>query len=71
MLSWNAQNVKNLTPNEIWLFIVSRVFMGFGAGALLAKYAPRIVGPIALPVLIVGLIFFFGRGERLEKADPK
>ena len=58
VLGSNAQRVKNLTPAEIWLFIVARVLVGFGAGALLAMHYPLIVRPIALPVLVLGVLFF-------------
>jgi Ca2+/Na+ antiporter len=54
----NAERVRNLTPTEVWLFIVARVLVGFGAGALLVRYFPQIIGPIALPVLVIGLILF-------------
>jgi hypothetical protein len=54
----NAERVRNLTPTEVWLFIVARVLVGFGAGALLVRYFPQIIGPIALPVLVIGLIPF-------------
>jgi hypothetical protein len=68
MLSWNAGKVRNLTGAEIWLFIVARVFIGFGLGALVVRYWPRTFFPIAVPVLIVGVILFLiaakGLGRR-------
>jgi hypothetical protein len=51
MLNWNAGKVKNLTGTEIWLFIVSRVLVGFGLGVIGVRYFPRIAGPLGLPAL--------------------
>jgi hypothetical protein len=58
VLNWNAQKVKNLTPGEIWLFIVARVLVAFGLGALAAKYFPAVTGAIAIPVIALGLMMF-------------
>jgi peptidoglycan/LPS O-acetylase OafA/YrhL len=58
MLNWNAQKVKNLTASELWMFIIARVLIGFGAGALLCKYYPQLADPIAIPVLAVGVVLF-------------
>jgi hypothetical protein len=58
VLSWNQKKVQNLNGTEIWLFIIARVLVGFGAGALLERYSPRIAGPIAIPVLLVGFVLF-------------
>jgi uncharacterized membrane protein YfcA len=58
VLNSNAERVKNVRPAEIWLFIIARVLIGFGAGALLVKYFPQIVGPAALPTLIIGIVLF-------------
>ncbi len=58
MLNWNAGKVRSLTGPEIWLFIVSRVLIGFGPGTLLTRYYPRIADPLGLPALVVGLLLF-------------
>jgi len=42
MLKWNAAKVKNLTGVEIWLFIIARVFVGFGLGVLATQYFPQV-----------------------------
>jgi hypothetical protein len=43
MLAWNQQKMRQLTPAEIWFFIVGRVLVAFGAGLLLASYMPSLV----------------------------
>jgi hypothetical protein len=69
MLKWNADKVKNLNGAEIWLFIVARVFVGFGAGALLARYYPQMVFPIAVPVMILGILFFIVAARGLNRKN--
>ena len=58
MLHWNANKVKNLNGTEIWMFIVARVLIGFGAGAVFAYYYPQIIFEVAIPAVTVGLILF-------------
>ena len=58
MLNWNANKVKNLTGEEIWMFIVARVLIGFGGGALFARYYPSLTLLVAVPAMVVGLILF-------------
>ena len=67
VLNSNAQRVKNLTPGEIWLFIVARVLVGFGAGALLATYFPQIGRPAALPALVLGVLLFVVAAKGLSR----
>jgi hypothetical protein len=67
MLKWNTGKVKNLTPTEIWLFIVARVLVGFGAGAVLMRYYPSIVAPLGFPILIVGLVLFVVAAKGLAR----
>lgn len=57
--SWSLQKVKNLTFGEIWLFLVARILIGFGAGAYLERYFPQIIDRLALPVLAVGVVLSF------------
>jgi len=56
MLNWNAAKLKNLTPTEIWCFIVARVFIGFGFGVLVTQRYPQTAGVLALPVLIYSAV---------------
>jgi uncharacterized membrane protein (DUF485 family) len=58
MLNWNAKKLQNLTGTEIWLFILGRVLVAFAIGVLAAQYFPRLGAPIAVPLLIVGVILF-------------
>lgn len=51
MLNWNAGKVKSLTGLEIWFFITARFLIGFGLGALSARYFPDLAGPLGFPVL--------------------
>jgi hypothetical protein len=58
MLSLNANKVKNLTGAEIWLFIIARILVGFGAGAILACYYPQFAFPIGVSILVIGILLF-------------
>lgn len=58
MASWSVQKVKNLTFGEIWLFLVARVLIGFGAGAYLERYVSQIINHLAIPVFAVGVVLF-------------
>ena len=66
MLKWNHDRVKNLSPTEIWLFIIGRVFAGFGLGILAVIYFPTIFSSLGIPALIIGLglMVFAGKGLR-------
>ena len=56
MLKWNKGKVQNLSPGEIWLFIIGRILAGFGAGILGMMYLPEIFSSLGLPALIIGMI---------------
>jgi hypothetical protein len=58
VLNWNARKVKNLTGLEIWLFIIGRGLVAFGAGILAVRYFPGIVEPMGFPAVAIGLIVF-------------
>jgi Ca2+/Na+ antiporter len=71
MLNWNASKVKNLTGAEIWLFIVSRVLIAFGAGVLFAQYFPRIAEQLGLPAVVIGLLLFvFAAKGMFRRQNP-
>ena len=70
MLKWNAGKVRNLTGTEIWLFIISRVLIGFGVGVVGARYFPHVVWPLGLPALIVGLVLFLVAARGLLRKTP-
>ena len=56
MLAWNQQQVRNLTPGEIWLFILGRVLLALGLGILAATYFPEASRVAVLPLIVVGLL---------------
>jgi hypothetical protein len=56
MLQWNAQKVSNLTPVEIWLFILGRVLVAFAIGVIAARNFPRVAEPAAVAAMIVGAV---------------
>jgi hypothetical protein len=58
MLSWNKRKVQNLSPGEVWLFIVARVVVGFGLGVLAMRYFPATFGPLGIPAVVIGVILF-------------
>jgi len=67
MLQWNQDKVKNLSPVEIWLFIIGRVLAGFGLGILGTLYFPNFIGPLGLPALIIGLIILIIAAKGLRR----
>jgi hypothetical protein len=54
-LKSNQQRVKNLTPLEIWAFIVGRALAAFGIGIMAVKYFPAVALPLGIPALVVGV----------------
>lgn len=54
MLKANHRRIQRLTPMEVWLFIIGRVLAAFGVGILIARYQPRLAGPLAWPALVAG-----------------
>ena len=65
MLEWNVGKIKNLTGLEIWSFIIARVLIGFGLGAMTVRFFPAIGNRLAVPVLAIGLVLFLVAGKRL------
>jgi uncharacterized protein involved in response to NO len=58
MLKWNATRVRRLTGTEIWMFIVARVLIGFGLGALAVHYFPAVASTLGVPALGLGALLF-------------
>ena len=58
LLNSNHSRVQNLTPWEIWGFIVGRVLIGFALGILVMQYYPRLAAPLAVPAMIIGIVIF-------------
>jgi hypothetical protein len=69
LLKSNHRKVQNLTPWEIWGFIVGRVFVSFGLGVLAVQYWPQIVGSLGIPTVIIGfvLLLFAAKGLRRKE----
>ena len=55
VLRWNATKVQQLTPLELWLFIVGRVLAGFGLGILAMQYWPQVFAYIGSPAALAGV----------------
>jgi hypothetical protein len=53
---WNAAKVQQLTPLELWLFIVGRVLAGFGVGVLAMQYWPQVFAHVGLPAALTGVL---------------
>jgi len=70
MLNWNANKVKNLTGAEIWLFIIARVLVGIGAGAILACYYPQFAFPAGISILAIGLLLFLIPLKGMFRKNP-
>jgi len=70
LLKWNQRKVQNLTPLEIWMFIVGRVLIGFGVGVVAMQYWPDKVAWSGYPTLVVGLaIFVFAAKGLMRKSS--
>ena len=71
MLSWNQRKVRQLTPLEIWLFIVGRVLSAFGLGLPVAQYLPGVafVGWAALATGAVLLVLAWRGLVRGARSD--
>ena len=56
MLAWNQRKVRQLTPGELWLFIIGRVLVAFGLGVIAMQRLPALVAPLGWPVAIGGVV---------------
>lgn len=52
LLKWNQKKVQNLTPWQIWMFILARVFMSFGVGVIAMKYWPNMIAWSGFPAIL-------------------
>ena len=69
MLNWNAAKLKNLTPTEIWCFIVARVVIGFGFVVLVTQRYLHTAGVLALPVFLVGFVALIVAAKGLRRPN--
>jgi hypothetical protein len=70
MLNWNAGRVKNLTGMEIWLFIIGRGLVAFGAGILAIRYFPEIAEPMGFPAVVIGFIVLLIAAKGMFRQSP-
>ena len=72
MLESNRSRVQQLTGREIWMFILGRSLMAFGAGVLVMGYFPTVASPLAWPTVVVGLVLFLiaARGLARRRSSP-
>jgi hypothetical protein len=66
-LKSNHQRVKNLTPLELWAFIVGRALAAFGVGVLAVRYFPGIAPSLGVPALAVGVIVLLVAAKGLAR----
>jgi hypothetical protein len=69
VLAWNQRKVRLLTPGEIWLFIVGRGLLAFGAGILLVRYVPS-ADAWGVPSLVAGLLCLVVAAKGLRRQAP-
>jgi len=71
LLKWNQKKVQNLTPLEIWMFIVGRVLMSFGVGVVAMQYWADKVAWSGYPTIVVGLaiLAFAAKGLMRKSSD--
>jgi peptidoglycan/LPS O-acetylase OafA/YrhL len=70
LLNWNHKKVQNLTPWEIWFFILGRVLLGFGLGVLAMQNYPRMFGWSGPPLCGLGALFLLAASKGFARKDP-
>jgi hypothetical protein len=73
MLQSNAERVKGITADDIWRFSMAQILIGFGLGALAARYCPSAVASThGVSELGLGILFLviaaIGLFRKKEKA---
>jgi hypothetical protein len=56
LLKWNQRKVRQMSPGELWMFIIGRGLVALGLGILLAEYFPLAGRYLAVPFIVVGLV---------------
>lgn len=69
LLNWNHKKVQSLSPLEIWLFIIGRIFVGFGAGVLAMRYYPQSVNGSGFPILTLGCLLLAVAAKGLRQKN--
>jgi hypothetical protein len=67
VLAWNQRKVRQLTPNEIWLFIAGRALTAFGIGVVAMRQFPGVVGRLGWPAVIVGFVLLLVAGKGMMR----
>ena len=70
MFESNRRRVQNLTGLEIWFFIVGRVLVAFGVGAVTMAYFPAFASAVAWPAIIGGGVLFLVASRGLFRVRP-
>ncbi len=70
LLKNNHRRFQNLTPLEIWGFIVGRVLVAFGVGILAMQYFPQYAVWLSLPCVVVGALLFVLSTRGLARKAP-
>src|SRR4051812_4215914 len=70
VLAWNQRKVRQLTPGEIWLFIVGRGLAVFGLGALTTRYVPALAGTPGVVIVALGVAVLHMAGKGFARRAP-
>ena len=68
MLAWNQRKVRQLTPGELWLFIIGRVLVAFGLGVIAMQRLPELVGPFGWPTALGGVVLLLIAGKGMARS---
>jgi hypothetical protein len=68
VLAWNQRKVRQLTPTEIWLFIIGRVLAAFGLGIVAVERFPDLFRPLGWPAIIVGVLLLLVAGRGMTRS---
>jgi hypothetical protein len=71
-LKWNHRKVQQMSPGELYMFIVGRVLAALGLGILFMEFFPRIAVDLAWPALILGMVLLVvaSRGLFRKSGSP-
>jgi len=71
MLESNRSRVQGLTGLEIWFFIIGRVLVAFGIGALAMAYYPSLASTLAWPAVLAGVVILLVASRGLFRRRPE
>ena len=70
MLESNRSRVQGLTGLEIWFFIIGRVLVAFGIGALAMASFPAVTSTLAWPAVVGGVVILLVASRGLFRRPP-